>query len=84
MALTNKLRKECVSNVIWRETPPGKEQIELNKLFANGLISSTDSANNIRKKYPMFQQFSSHVFGTHFRKTKSKYGLMGKHNKNLK
>ncbi len=65
-----------IYNRMWKENPPGLEQKELERLFSDGDISETDSPNSIRLKYPMFREFSTNVFATHFRKTKAKLGLM--------
>lgn len=68
-------------NLLWKSAPPGPEQLELNRLFASGEITDTDTANSVRLTYPMFRGFSARVFGLHFRKTKAKYGKMCKYNK---
>ncbi|KAJ6639428.1 hypothetical protein Bhyg_03072 [Pseudolycoriella hygida] len=58
----------------WKESPPGPEQTELERMFENGLIAASDTPNNIRKANPMFMAFSARVFGVHFRKTRAKFG----------
>ncbi len=63
---------------VWKESPPGPEHKELDRLFSNGLINEADSANVIRLKYPIFSTFSARVFNAHFKKTKAKHYLMSK------
>lgn len=63
----------------WKESPPGAEQKELNRLFMSGIITDMDSPDSIRKQYPIFTKFNTNVFGAHFRKTKAKYGLNRKY-----
>lgn len=60
---------------LWKESPPGPEQKELERLFANNLISVMDSPNQIMLKHPIFKGFTERVFLTHFKKTKAKMGL---------
>lgn len=60
----------------WRETPPCAQQKFLERLFASGEITDTDTPNMIKRKYPIFNDFSNRVFGVHFRKIKAKYGGM--------
>lgn len=60
-------------NFLWRSNPPGPEQIELNRLFQDGDILDTDTANSVRITYPMFRDFSQRVFTYHFKKTKEKF-----------
>lgn len=67
------------TNLLWKSNPPGPEQMELNRLFENGEIGDSDTANIVRLSYPMFRGYSSRVFGLHFRKTKAKYGKMRKY-----
>lgn len=62
----------------WKESPPGPEQRELDRLFANNLIDESDCPNDVRKKHPIFLDFSAKVFGVHFRKTKAKSGKFSK------
>lgn len=63
---------------IWKASPKGPQQLELERLFENGLIGEFDSPEYIRTKYPIFNEFSTRVFTAHFNKTKAKYGLMRK------
>lgn len=67
-----------IANKMWREKPPGEEQQLLDNLFKTNVITELDSAQNIRSKYPIFQNVSSKVFAVHFRKTRAKFGLMRK------
>lgn len=71
------------NKIFWRESPPGPEQIELEKLFQSGLITDIDTPKSIRDLYSIFQKYSLRVFGTHFRKTKAKLGLIRKYNFNI-
>lgn len=57
---------------VWKENGP--EQRALEEMFSNGAIKSKDTPSKIRESLPMFQEYSSQVFGAHFRKTKSKMG----------
>lgn len=61
----------------WKESPPGAEQKELNRMFQNKLINESDTPNDIRLKNSLFMEFSPRVFAVHFRKTKAKVGLCG-------
>lgn len=65
-------------SLLWKSTPPGPEQLELNRLFESGEISAKDSAMKVRLSYPIFRGFSPRVFGLHFRKTKALYGAQSK------
>lgn len=69
---SNEVSKNIV-NKLWRETPPGPEQKELNRLFATGIITDDDTPNMIRQKFTIFKDITPRVFGVHFRKTKEKY-----------
>lgn len=64
-------------NNIWKVKPPGKEQLELERMFKSNLISPTATADSIRKSSPMFQRFNAQVFGNKFRATKAKLGGFG-------
>lgn len=59
----------------WKETPPGPEQKELERLFKAKLINSDDTAQNVRSSHPLFSTFSPAVFAAHFRTTRSKMGM---------
>lgn len=61
----------------WKESPPGPEQKELERLFQNKIIDVSDTPNKIRLTNPMFMQFNARTFATHYRKTKAKYGFQG-------
>lgn len=63
---------------IWRESPPGPAQRELDRLFSDDIISGNEKPNEVQKQYPIFQEYSSKIFGLHFRKTKAKHGVYGK------
>lgn len=58
----------------WKETPPGAEQKELNRMFATNVIEPSQTPNQVQQTNPMFMAFSSKVFTVHFSKTKAKYG----------
>lgn len=73
------IRADFTPYKIWKESPPGPEQKELERLFSNNQINVMDSPNDIRLKYPIFKDFSEKVFLVHFRKTKSKMGLNRKY-----
>lgn len=62
---------------MWKVSPPGPEQKELNRLFEEKTIDPWDTPNKIRLRFPMFQAFQTKTFALHFRKTKAKYGLNG-------
>lgn len=68
---------------LWKEKPPGPEQIELERMFASKEIDATATADSIHKSNELFKKFSSTVFGAHFRKTKAKFGLGEIKNKNF-
>ncbi|XP_037032075.1 uncharacterized protein LOC119071302 [Bradysia coprophila] len=59
---------------IWKTKPPGEEQRELNRLFEEGKISESMTADFVREKWHIFQSVSPKVFATHFRTTKAKFG----------
>ncbi|KAG4077147.1 hypothetical protein HA402_016134 [Bradysia odoriphaga] len=61
-------------NKVWKEKPAGPEQLLLNEMFETGCISGAATAEAVRKSRDMFKDFSAQVFGTHFRKTKARYG----------
>lgn len=70
MAASTKLK-------VWKEKPPGVEQVELERMFMNNEINFNSSPDGVQKKVPLFQEFSDRVFAAHFRKTKAKLGLSG-------
>lgn len=59
----------------WKETPPGPEQKELERLFKAKLIKPEDTIQDVRNSNPLFKQFSSRIFSAHFRKTRAKLGI---------
>lgn len=73
-----KYPKIAPQKLMWKESPPGPEQIELDRLFADGEIDDLHTPNNVRLANPIFLDFTPRVFGLHFRKTKAKFGLMRK------
>lgn len=56
---------------VWKERPPGPEQLLLNEMFEDGLIATPEA---VRTSKEMFQDFTPRVFASHFRKTKARYG----------
>lgn len=70
-------RMESKSFLVWKEKPPGPEQRELERMFANKEIDATTNPDSVRKSNEVFQKFSSNVFSSHFRSTKAKLGLCG-------
>lgn len=68
---------ETMSYAVWKSRPPGPEQLELERLFKSKEIGPLSTADSVRKSNRMFQQFSSSVFGNHFRATKAKLGACG-------
>lgn len=64
-------------SVVWKESPPGPAQIELERMFKNNLIGFLETPNEVRSKNPLFLKHSSRNFAIHFRKTKAKLGLYG-------
>ncbi|XP_037034252.1 uncharacterized protein LOC119076386 [Bradysia coprophila] len=65
-----------MSTKLWKERPPGREQIELEKMFKNQEIDPRrDSPDSVKRRNDLFKDFSAPVFANHFRKTKAKLGL---------
>lgn len=62
---------------MWKEKPPGPEQIELERMFKCNEIDSQASPDMVKKKNDIFKDFSASVFANHFRKIKAKLGLCG-------
>lgn len=62
---------------LWKERPPGVEQIELERMFKSNEIDHRASPDSVKKKSELFKDFSAPVFANHFRKTKAKLGLCG-------
>lgn len=60
--------------MMWKEKPPGAEQIELNRMFETNMIDASKTPDQVRQSNSMFMAFPSKVFATHFTKTKAKYG----------
>lgn len=58
---------------VWKERPPGPEQLLLNEMFETGCISGIVTAEAVRKSRGMFNDFSPQVFAVHFRKTRARY-----------
>lgn len=61
----------------WKETPPGPQQKELDRLFKTKVIDESDTPNKVRLSNPLFMEFSTRVFAAHFRKSKAKHGYFG-------
>lgn len=66
-----------LGNKIWKERPPGPEQILLEEMFENGSITAAATAESVRQSSNLFKMFSPKVFAVHFRKTKAKLGEFG-------
>lgn len=62
---------------VWKERPPGREQIELERMFKCNEIDARATPDSVKRRNDLFKDFSSSVFANHFRKTKSKLGLCG-------
>lgn len=60
---------------VWKEKPPGPEQIELDRIFSQKEIDATATADSVHNSKEIFKKFSSSVFAAHFRATKAKFGL---------
>jgi len=60
---------------VWKVKPPGPEQIELEKMFAQKEIDACATPDSVHKSKELFKKFSASVFGAHFRMTKAKFGL---------
>lgn len=71
------------TNLMWKERPPGAEQLLLEEMFENGSILSSATPEAVRQSSDIFKQFSSRVFAAHFRKTKAKMGEFGEASKFL-
>lgn len=63
---------------VWKTKPPGREQIELERMFKHNEIDARATPDSVKCRNELFKEFSAQVFATHFRKTKSKMGLSGK------
>lgn len=59
---------------VWKEKPPGPEQLLLNEMFEDGSISANSTPESARKSNKLFENFTPRVFAAHFRKTKARYG----------
>lgn len=66
-----------VTAKVWKEKPPGREQIELERMLKCGEINSQAKPESVQKLNELFKPFTATVFGNHFRKTKAKLGLCG-------
>lgn len=66
-----------VTAKVWKEKPPGREQIELERMFKLGDISSQSKPESVQMRNDLFKAFSAAVFGNHFWKTRAKLGLCG-------
>lgn len=66
-----------IGQKLWKERPPGPEQLLLEEMFGNGSITSAATPESVRHSSDMFKQFSSKVFAVHFRKTKARFGEFG-------
>lgn len=63
-----------MSTRLWKEKPPGPEQIELERMFKCNEIDSQASPDMVKRQNDIF---SAAVFSNHFRKIKAKHGLSG-------
>lgn len=66
------------ANIVWKERPPGAEQLLLEDMFENGSITDGATAEAVRQSSDVFKRFTSKVSAAHFRKTKAKMGEFGK------
>lgn len=62
---------------MWKQKPPGPEQIELERMFKCKEINPSATPDSVKKKNDLFKDFSAAVFADHFRKTRAKLGLCG-------
>lgn len=62
------------TNKVWKEKPPGPEQLLLEEMFGNGSITTYATAENVRLTSDMFKDFSPRIFAAHFRKTRARMG----------
>lgn len=62
------------SNKIWKERPPGPEQLLLEEMFENGSIAVYAMPESVRQSHNLFKSFSPRIFAAHFRKTKARLG----------
>lgn len=72
-----KVNEDFVALKQWKESPPGPEQLELERMFENNIIDETHTSDSVRKMNTLFMAFSPKIFSTHYRKTKAKLGLFG-------
>lgn len=63
--------------VVWKESPLGPVQNELERLFKNNLIGPLETPNDVRQKNVLFMKHSARNFAVHFRKTKANLGFYG-------
>lgn len=49
-----------VATKLWKETPPGPEQKELNRMFETNMIDRSQTPNPIRLSNPLFMAFNFH------------------------
>lgn len=61
-------------NKVWKEKPPGPEQLLLEEMFGNGSITKYATPESVRLSSDMFKEFSPKTFAAHFRTTKAKMG----------
>lgn len=66
---------EFTTMKLWKESPPGPEQLQLERMFTQNLIDADKTPNAVQKMNSMFMEYSPKVFAVHFRKTKSKLGF---------
>lgn len=67
-----------MSQKVWRTKPPGREQIELERMFRHNEIDASATPDSVKRRNDLFGDSSAQVFATHFRLTKAKMGLSGK------
>lgn len=60
---------------LWREKPPGPEQLELERLFLENEIGYNTPIAEVQKSNAMFLNFTEKIFSAHFRKTRAALGL---------
>lgn len=59
---------------IWKEKPPGEEQLLLEGMFRNGSITAYATAESVRLSSAVFNGIPTKTFAVHFRKTKANMG----------
>jgi hypothetical protein len=62
-------------NKIWKETPPGIEQDELNRMFKENQVTLSSTPSEVHSKSDLFLAYPLRTFTVHFNSTKRRFGL---------